>query len=81
MYDKGRLTAFVPMTKEEMAARGWDAIDILIVSGDACVDHPTFGPPLIARVLLDAGYRVAIIAQPDWRNAESVKTFGRPLIG
>ncbi len=81
MYDNKRLTAFVPMTREEMTARGWDAIDILIVSGDACVDHPTFGPPLIARVLLDAGYRVAIIAQPDWRNPASVKTFGRPLIG
>ena len=75
------LTAFVPMTREEMKARGWDAIDILIVSGDAYVDHPTFGPPLIARVLLDAGYRVAIIPQPDWKNADSLKLFGRPLLG
>lgn len=69
------------MTKEEMKARHWDAIDILIISGDAYVDHPTFGPPLIARVLLDAGYRVGIIAQPDWKNPESLKVFGRPLIG
>ena len=75
------LTAFVPMTRAEMKARGWDAIDILIVTGDAYVDHPTFGPPLIARVLLDAGYRVGIAAQPDWKNPESVKTFGRPLLG
>ena len=75
------LTTFVPMTREEMAARGWDAIDVLIVTGDAYVDHPTFGPPLIARVLLDAGYRVGIAAQPDWRDPESVKTFGRPLLG
>ena len=75
------LTAFVPMTRAEMEARGWDAIDILIVTGDAYVDHPTFGPPLIARVLLDAGYRVGIAAQPDWKNPESVKTFGRPLLG
>ncbi|MBR3506693.1 MAG: YgiQ family radical SAM protein, partial [Lentisphaeria bacterium] len=75
------LTAFVPMTRAEMEARGWDAIDILIVTGDAYVDHPTFGPPLIARVLLDAGYRVGIAAQPDWRDPESVKTFGRPLLG
>ena len=75
------LTAFVPMTREEMEARGWDAIDILIVTGDAYVDHPTFGPPLIARVLLDAGYRVGIAAQPDWKDPDSVKTFGRPLLG
>lgn len=75
------LTAFVPMTRAEMEARGWDAIDILIVTGDAYVDHPTFGPPLIARVLLDAGYRVGIVAQPDWKNSDSVKTFGRPLLG
>ena len=75
------LTAFVPMTRAEMEARGWDAVDILIVTGDAYVDHPTFGPPLIARVLLDAGYRVGIAAQPDWRDPDSVKTFGRPLLG
>ncbi len=75
------LTEFVPMTKEEMAARKWDAIDILIVTGDAYVDHPTFGPPLIARVLLDAGYRVGIIAQPDWKNPDSLKIFGCPLLG
>jgi len=75
------LTAFVPMTRAEMEARGWDAVDILIVTGDAYVDHPTFGPPLIARVLLDAGYRVGIVAQPDWRDPDSVKTFGRPLLG
>lgn len=75
------LTAFVPMTRAEMEARGWDAIDVLIVTGDAYVDHPTFGPPLIARVLLDAGYRVGIAAQPDWRDPDSVKTFGHPLLG
>ncbi|MBR3688051.1 MAG: YgiQ family radical SAM protein, partial [Lentisphaeria bacterium] len=75
------LTAFVPMTRAEMEARDWDAIDILIVTGDAYVDHPTFGPPLIARVLLDTGYRVGIAAQPDWKNPDSVKTFGRPLLG
>ncbi|MBP5320066.1 MAG: YgiQ family radical SAM protein [Kiritimatiellae bacterium] len=75
------LTAFIPMTREEMAARGWDALDILIISGDAYVDHPTFGPPLIARVLLDAGYRVGIIAQPDWKSAESLKVLGTPRLG
>ena len=75
------LTAFVPMTREEMEARGWREIDILIVSGDAYVDHPTFGPPLIARVLLDAGYKVGIIAQPDWKDPESLKRLGRPRLG
>ena len=75
------LTAFVPMTREEAAARGWDAIDILIVTGDAYVDHPSFGPVLIARVLMDAGFRVGIAAQPDWRDPASLTTFGRPRVG
>ena len=75
------LTKFVPMRPEEMRARGWDAIDILIVCGDAYVDHPSFGSPLIARVLLDAGYRVGMVAQPDWKNPDSLKVFGRPLLG
>ena len=75
------LTKFVPSTREEMRARGWDGVDILIVTGDAHVDHPSFGPVLIARVLLDAGYRVGIISQPDWKNPESLKIFGRPLLG
>ena len=64
------MTEFVPMTLREMQARAWDAIDILLVSGDAYVDHPSFGTPLIARILLDAGYRVGLVAQPDWRNPE-----------
>ena len=77
----GYLTEFVPMTLREMQARAWDAIDILLVSGDAYVDHPSFGTPLIARILLDAGYRVGLVAQPDWRNPDSLKVFGRPLLG
>ena len=79
--DKAELSRFVPMRRCEMEARGWDAIDILIVSGDAYVDHPSFGASLIARILLDAGYRVGIVAQPDWKNPESLNEFGRPLIG
>lgn len=74
------LTKFVPMTVQEMRARKWDAIDILIISGDAYVDHPSFGSPLIARILLDAGFRVGFIAQPDWKNPDSLKVFGRPLL-
>ncbi|MBO5780864.1 MAG: YgiQ family radical SAM protein, partial [Opitutales bacterium] len=75
------LLKFVPMLPEEVEARGWNGIDILVITGDAYVDHPTFGPPLIARVLLDAGYKVAICAQPDWKNPDSVKAFGRPRLG
>ncbi len=78
---KHDLTAFIPTTREEMLARGWDGIDILLISGDAYVDHPTFGTPLIARILLNAGYRVALIAQPDWKNPDSLKIFGRPRLG
>lgn len=75
------LTSFVPMTPAEVRARGWKNIDILIVSGDAYVDHPSFGSSLIARILLDAGYKVAIISQPDWKNPDCLKVFGRPLLG
>lgn len=75
------LTSFIPFTREEMLARHWDAVDILIVTGDAYIDHPSFGPSLIARYLLDAGFRVGLIAQPDWKNPDCLKTFGRPLLG
>ncbi len=75
------LTEFIPMTVEEMKARNWDAIDILFVTGDAYVDHPSYACAVIARLLEHAGYRVAIVAQPDWKNPESLKTFGRPRIG
>lgn len=75
------LKSFVPLTRAEMQARGWDNIDILLVSGEAYVDHPSFGTPLIARVLLDAGYRVGMVCQPDWKNPDSLNVFGRPLLG
>ncbi len=69
------------MSREEMNARGWSEIDILIISGDAYVDHPSFAAPLIARILLDAGYRVGISAQPDWKDPQSVCALGRPRLG
>ena len=75
------LTAFIPLTREEMKARKWDAIDILLVSGDAYVDHPSFCAALIGRLLMNAGYRVGMIAQPDWKDPNSLKTFGTPTIG
>ena len=81
MKNMEKLTSFLPMTVEEMKARKWDAIDILLISGDAYVDHLMSGTAVIGRVLLDAGYRVAVCAQPDWKNPDSLKIFGRPLIG
>lgn len=69
-----------PMSRAEMEARGWDALDVLLVTGDAFVDHPAFGAAVIARVLEADGWRVGVIAQPDWRNPESVKALGRPRL-
>ena len=73
-------SAFLPTNREEMLARGWDAIDILIVTGDAYVDHPAFGPILIARFLEGRGYRVGVIAQPDWRSPQDLGRMGRPRL-
>lgn len=68
------------MSREEMDRRGWDELDILLVSGDAYVDHPAFGVPLLARWLYAKGYRVGIIAQPRWDNATDIKCMGRPRL-
>jgi len=70
----------LPMSRQEMLARGWDAIDVLLVTGDAHVDHPSFANGLIARLLEAAGYRVAVLAQPDWRTCEPWREFGRPRL-
>jgi uncharacterized radical SAM protein YgiQ len=69
---------FLPMSRAEMEALGWDSCDIIIVTGDAYVDHPSFGMAIIGRVLEAQGFRVGIIAQPDWRSAEPFKVLGRP---
>ncbi len=63
-----------------MAARGWDAVDVVLVSGDAYVDHPSFANGLIARLLEAAGFRVAVLAQPDWSSCEPWRQFGRPRL-
>ena len=62
---------FLPVCREEMHERGWDRLDFVYVSGDAYVDHPSFGAAIITRTLEAYGYRVGIIPQPDWRRAES----------
>jgi len=69
---------FLPMSREEMDLLGWDSCDIIIVTGDAYVDHPSFGMAVIGRVLEAQGFRVGIIAQPDWTSAEDFARLGRP---
>src|SRR4051812_21513644 len=71
---------FLPTTREEMALRGWDELDILIVSGDAYVDHPAFGPVLVARFLEGRGFKVGIIAQPKWDSPADIARMGRPKL-
>src|SRR4051794_23986105 len=71
-------TAPLPMTRAEMEARGWDEVDIVFVSGDAYVDHPSFAMALLGRLLESEGFRVAILSQPDWKNCDAWRTFGRP---
>lgn len=72
---------FLPISKEEMKQRGWEQVDFVYVSGDAYVDHPSFGHAIITRVLEAHGYKVGIIAQPDWKNKESIMVFGEPRLG
>ncbi|MEN6617529.1 MAG: YgiQ family radical SAM protein [Syntrophorhabdus sp.] len=74
------MDSFLPTTTKEVRHRGWDAIDVIIVTGDAYVDHPSFGTAIIGRVLEAAGFRVAVIAQPDFRNAADFKRLGRPRL-
>ena len=59
---------FLPVNKEDMKKRGWDEVDFVFVTGDAYVDHPSFGPAILSRLLESRGYRVAILAQPDWKS-------------
>ncbi len=69
------------MTIEECKERGWDYVDFVYVTGDAYVDHPSFGAAIITRVTEDAGFRVAVISQPDWRSDKDFKRFGKPRLG
>ena len=72
---------FLPVSKQDMQGRGWDTYDFLLITADAYVDHPSFGAAIISRVLEADGYRVAILAQPDWRKEEAFTAFGRPRLG
>jgi uncharacterized radical SAM protein YgiQ len=71
---------FLPITKEEAPKRGWDELDVIFVTGDAYIDHPAFGVPLLARWLESHGFRVGIIPQPEWRTKEAFMALGRPRL-
>ncbi len=70
----------LPASRAEMEARGWDRVDVVFVTGDAYVDHPAFATGILSRVLEAAGFRVAVLSQPDWRSAEPWRQFGRPRL-
>ena len=72
---------FLPVSRDDMKKRGWDDLDFLYISGDAYVDHPSFGHAIISRVLEKHGYKVGIIALPDWRSVDDFKKLGRPKLG
>ena len=72
---------FLPVTPEDVKKRGWSEVDFVYVTGDAYVDHPSFGVSIISRVLESEGFRVAILSQPDYKSAEGFKLFGRPRLG
>lgn len=73
--------AFLPVCRKDMAQRGWDELDILVITGDAYVDHPSFGHAIIARWLDAHGFRVGIVSQPDWRGTADFEKMGRPRLG
>lgn len=73
--------AFLPVTKKEISERGWQQADFVLVTGDAYVDHPSFGTAIISRVLERYGYKVAILSQPSWKDAEDFRRLGRPRLG
>lgn len=85
IYKKNKVDAvnqdgFLPVSRKDMERRGWDELDFVFVSGDAYVDHPSFGPAIICRLLEAHGYRVGVIPQPDWRRSENFLHFGRPRL-
>lgn len=81
MRDTDMNSIFLPVDRTDMERRGWDELDFLCVVGDAYVDHPSFGHAIVSRLLESLGYRVGIIAQPDWRSREDFERMGRPRLG
>ena len=72
---------FLPVNASDVSDRGWAEVDFVYVTGDAYVDHPSFGVAIISRVLEAEGFRVAILSQPDYKSTEDFKRFGRPRLG
>lgn len=77
---KTRALRFLPINRQEMSYRGWDELDVLLINGDAYVDHPTFGIPAIGRYLEKMGFRVGILPQPRWDNLDDILSMGRPRL-
>ena len=75
------MSGFLPVTRQEMIERGWEQPDFVYVNGDAYVDHPSFGAAIITRVLESHGYKVCMLAQPNWKTTEDFKRFGKPRLG
>ncbi|MCC6277021.1 MAG: YgiQ family radical SAM protein [Oligoflexia bacterium] len=80
MTQSGNTIQWLPTTREELTQRGWDELDILLITGDAYIDHPSFGIPLLGRVLEAKGYRVGILAQPKWSDLSDITSLGRPKL-
>src|SRR5262245_20103761 len=80
LWQERYAAAPLPMTRAEMAARGWDCVDVVFVTGDAYVDHPSFAMAILHRVLEAAGFRVAVLSQPNWRSCAPWRQFGRPRL-
>ena len=80
MWTERYAAPFAPTTAAEVRDRGWDAVDVVFVSGDAYIDHPSFAAAILHRVLEQAGFRVAVLSQPDWRSVEPWRQFGRPRL-
>src|SRR5437868_6212062 len=76
----GQSLQWLPTSRVEMQNRGWDELDILLITGDAYIDHPSFGTSLLGRILESKGYKVGIIAQPDWRSPKDIEVMGRPKL-
>ncbi len=74
-------TEFLPISRADMEARGWDQLDFVVVGGDAYVDHPSFGTAIISRLLEAEGYKIGVLAQPRYTDCEDFKRFGKPKYG
>ncbi len=72
------MNSFLPVCQDDVSALGWDSLDFIVITGDAYVDHPSFGAAIISRLLTEEGYRVGIISQPDWRSIDDFRKLGRP---